>query len=327
MKPVLITGGSGFLGSHVAEQLSRDGQTVRALVRKTSNTKFLETLENVELAEGAVSDAEALERATHGVDTVVHSAGLVKAMTPEDFHTTNAGGTEILLDAAIAAGVRRFVLVSSMAAAGPSPDGTRITVGNESGPVTHYGRSKLAAEKVVLARRDEIEVVILRPPAIYGARDQEILAFFKAVKSRVLPTVMSPEATLSMIYGPDCAAACIAAIAADVPTGSIYFVEDGEVHHFGDLVEAIEASLGTRTLIRFPLPRFVLRTAAFASETYGRVSNQAMMLTRDKLNELFAPHWVIDGTAARAELGWEPKVNIREGIQRTGDWYREAGWL
>src|ERR1700722_12501724 len=186
---VLVTGASGFLGSHVADQLTRGGHDVRALVRKSSKRDFLERLDRIEFAYGSVEDAAKVADAVKGVDAIIHSAGLVKARSPEEFHRTNVDGTRNLIEAAKvhAPKLRRFVLVSSLAAAGPSLDGVPLDR-DGAGPVTHYGRSKLEAERVVLAAKDSLPVTILRPGAIYGPRDQEILVFFKSVKSGVLPT-------------------------------------------------------------------------------------------------------------------------------------------
>jgi len=317
------------LGSHIAEQLSAQGHQVRALVRKTSNTKFLEELSGVELFDGAVSDTDSLKRACVGVDAVIHSAGLVKAKKPEEFHHTNCGGTSNVLEAALSQRdtIKRFVLVSSLAAIGPSSDGSPVDPSQAPGPVTHYGRSKLAAERAVQAKKDQIPVTIIRPPTIYGPRDQEILAIYQAVKARVLPYFGTPDNRLSMIYGGDAAAACIRAAMTDVPSGSAYFVEDGVVYRFADLIHEVEAALGKRAWLRFPIPRPVMTGVALGSELFGKAANKPMMLTRDKLNELFAPHWVCSAADARADLGWEPKMTFSEGARVTGDWYKQAGWL
>ena len=151
---VLLTGASGFLGSHVAEQLDQQGADVRALVRPTSDTRFLEALEHVTLVRGAVGDESSLLSATEGVDGIIHAAGLVKARTPADFHRANALGTANLLDAAMhnAPHLERFVLVSSLAAMGPSLDGRPLSVGASPNPVTHYGRSKLARSEPLRRR-------------------------------------------------------------------------------------------------------------------------------------------------------------------------------
>lgn len=326
---VLLTGGTGFLGSHVAEQLSRAGRPVRALVRKTSDTSFLEKLSGVELVEGAVDDAESMLSAAVGVTAIVHAAGLVKARNADEFHRVNTQGTENALAAARRAGsgFRRFVLVSSLAAAGPSDEqGRPVPHDAEPRPVTNYGKSKLAAERAAIAAKDELPITILRPPAIYGPRDREILAFFKALNVGVVPYMGSTKNKLSMIYGGDCAAACIAAIDADVPSGSRFFVDDGVVYTFEDLIVHAERALGKRAWLRIPLPKPVIKTAALASELYGKATNRAVMLTRDKCNELF-DQWVCDGANAYGALGWKPETSFEHGAKLTVDWYQQAGWL
>lgn len=326
---VLVTGGSGFLGSHIVEQLSRAGRPVRALVRKSSDTRFLRSLPNVELVEGAVDDAASVRRAAAGVSGVVHAAGLVKARSGDEFMRVNRGGTENLLDAALEnrATVRRFVLVSSLAALRPSDaGGTPVPEDAEPRPVTDYGKSKLAAERAALAKKGELSLVILRPPAIYGPRDREILAFFKSIKLGVLPLLGSTQNRLSMIYGSDCAKACIAALDRDVASGSAYHVDDGSVHTLEELIMLAEDAMGRKARLRLHLPRKLVETAALGAELYGRATNRAVMLTRDKLNELFE-QWVCDGTRARRELGWQPEVRFEDGVKRTVEFYREVGWL
>lgn len=326
---VLVTGGSGFLGSHIIEQLSQAGRPVRALVRKTSDTRFLRSLPGVELAEGSVEDRESFVRAAEGVTALVHSAGLVKARSPEEFDRVNVAGTVNALEAARSASgtLRRFVLVSSLAAAGPSDEaGNPVRVGRESAPVTHYGRSKRRGERAALEARGELPVTVIRPPAIYGPRDQELLAAFKSVRARLLPYFGSTESKLSMIHGADCAGACIAAIDAEVPSGSVYFVDDGAVHTFADVTRGIEAAMGVRAWLRFPIPRAVVEAVALGVEQYGRVTDRAVMLTRDKCNELFG-QWVCDAEPARAELGWRAKRTLAEGLRETAEWYRANGWL
>ncbi len=326
---LLVTGGSGFLGSHLCEQLSRAGRPVRALVRRSSNVSFLKTLANVELVEGAVDDRESFLRAAEGITGLIHSAGLVKARSPREFHEVNVGGTENALAAAAAAGpgLRRFILISSLAAAGPSDaQGSPVRVGHETPPVTHYGRSKLAAERAVLAQKERIPSVIVRPPAIYGPRDQEFLAVFKAIQGRVMPMMGSAESRLSIIYGADCASAVIAALDAEVPSGSTYFVDDGQAHTLRELAAAFEGALGVRAWLRVPLPRRFVESVALASELYGRLRGQAQMLTRDKCNELFN-QWVCDAGPAREQLGWSPSTSLEEGARRTVEYYRSVGAL
>lgn len=325
---VLVTGASGFLGSHVAEQLKSQGHEVRCLVRRSSKIRYLEDL-GVELAFGAIEQPGSLPEAVRGVDAVVHCAGVVKARGPEEFDRVNHLGTRYLLEATAehAPGVRRFVYVSSAGVMGPGREGVRHRVSDEPRPVTHYARSKLAGERAALEFKDRLPITILRPVAVYGPRDQEILAFFKMVNLGLVVRMGDGLKSCSMVFGPDCADACIRAIEAPVPSGSIYFVEDGDALSFGTMCDLAAEALGVQTWGRIRVPVTVLRGAAAVSETFGRLTNKAVMFTRDKVNELVMEHFVCDASDARRDLGWEPKVNFARGAKITADWYKANQWL
>lgn len=323
---VLVTGASGFLGSHVAEQLIKAGHAVRVLVRKTSNRKFLQSLQGIEFAEGSVEEAARVDEAAAGVDAIVHSAGIVKARTPEEFHRTNVQGTRNLLEAARkVAGLRRFVHVSSLEASGPSRDGKPVPITQES-PVTEYGRSKLLAEKACLEFKDGLPITILRPTAIYGPRDVEILEAFRSVKRGVLPVTGDGKILYTFTYGPDCAAACVCALEAQVPSGSTYFVSDGDVWEQKQAMSKIEDAFKKRAFLRAGVPFGVVRAAALLVEAYGKVANKPVMLTREKARML-SQHFVCDSRETQEALGWKPSVPWVEGALLTARWYEENGWL
>lgn len=326
---VLVTGGSGFLGSHVAEQLAKQGHTVRALVRRSSNRKFLQTLPGIEFAEGSVEDRRSVDEAMKGgVDAVVHSAGLVKARNEAEFNECNTQGTVNLLEAAIehAPNLKRFVHVSSLEACGPSLDRRPVPVEQER-PVTAYGRSKLAAEKACVQRKDKLPVVILRPAAIYGPRDVEILEAFRAASKRQYPVMGDGSMLGCYTYGPDCARACIQAIEANIPSGKIYFVDDGEPMSMARAMgEVLPEAIGRKPILRFGIPFPVLQLASLGVETYGRVRGKAVMLTREKV-KMLSHHWVCESASTRADLGWTPEVTFEEGVKKTAAWYRQNGWL
>lgn len=327
---VLVTGASGFLGSHVAERLSARGDGVRALVRKTSNTRFLERLPNVELFEGSVEQTDRMRDAVEGVDAIVHAAGIVKARTSDDFFAVNVGGTSNLVQAARRTenghSLKRFVYVSSLEACGPSSDGAPVHIDQEA-PVTAYGRSKLSAEKVVLAVQGQMPSTILRPAAIYGPRDSEIFEVFRSIQRGLLPLVAGGTAKGMWIYATDCADACIRAIDADVPNGRTYFVDDGcgpleASRMFADA----ERAMGRRALVRLNLPVPVMMTVARGLEVVGRFANRPVMLTREKANMLLQD-WVCTSDDTRRDLGWEPKVPWSKGVELAVRWYRDNGWL
>lgn len=325
---VLVTGGSGFLGSHVAEQLTAAGHHVVALVRNSSNRKFLSTLKGLELAEGSVEDRASVDWAMKDVDAVVHSAGLVKARSEAEFFACNTQGTVNLLEAALenAPKLRRFVHVSTLEACGPSLDGRPVPLDQER-PLTAYGRSKLSAEKEVIARAAKLPTVILRPAAIYGPRDVEILEAFRAARNRQYPVIGDGKMLGCYTYGPDCARACIQAIDGDIASGSIYFVDDGQPLPMARAMgELLHEALGTAPLVRFGVPLPLLRVASFGVEAYGKLRGKAVMLTREKV-DMLRHHWVCESQKTRDDLKWTPEVTFVEGARRTAAWYRENGWL
>jgi len=324
---VLVTGASGFVGSHVAEQLSQAGHDVRALVRKTSNVSFLKALPRVELVYGAIEDAERVADAVEAVDAIVHAAGIVKARDKDEFHRTNVEGTRNVVEAARkrAPRLKRLVHVSSLEAVGPSDDGQPVPPHQEK-PITAYGRSKLDAERVVRAAKDEMPVVILRPTGVYGPRDVEIFALFKSVARGVLPIHGDGTAPLTLTYATDCARACVCAIDADVPSGNAYFITDGKVYALKEALEEVERAVGKRALMRASVPYSVFKAVALGVETYGRLAKKPVMLTREKINML-QQRWVCTSEHAQKDLGWTPEVMWPEGTRRAVAWYRENGWL
>jgi nucleoside-diphosphate-sugar epimerase len=325
---VLVTGASGFVGSHIAEQLVAEGHVVRCLVRNSSNKRFLQSLKGVDLVYGAVEEYEKVEGAVKGVDAIIHAAGIVKARTAEEFRKVNVEGTKNLLEAAKkhAPKLKRFVYVSSLEAVGPSANGDPVPHDQEN-PITAYGRSKLEAEKLVRAAKDILPVVILRPTGVYGPRDVEIFEVFKSVSRRVLPITGDGTAKLTFTYVVDCAKACIRAIEADIPSGNAYFITDGEVYVWKEALVHIENAIGKRAILRSGLPFGVFHVVAMGVEAYGRVTKKAVMLTREKVNMLRQPYWVCSSEAAQTDLGWKPEVTWKDGTERSVKWYRENGWL
>jgi nucleoside-diphosphate-sugar epimerase len=325
---LLVTGASGFLGSHVAERALARGDSVRCLVRKSSNTRHLSSL-GVELAYGAIDQAETLPAAVRGVDAIVHCAGLVKARDADEFDAVNHRGSAALAAAAAehCPELRRFVHVSTAALMGPGQPGRPHSRDDEPNPVTEYGRSKLRGERAVVALKDRIPVTVLRPPAIYGPRDVEMFAFFQMVSYGLAIRMGGGFEAMSIVYGEDCADACLAAIDREVPSGAVYFVHDGEPRSFDAMADAIARALQLETWGRPTVPIPVLRFAARFSEAFGRMTNKPMMFTQDKVNELAIKHFDLDLGPTRDELGWTAKTAFSDGARISAKWYRDNGWL
>ncbi len=336
MAVCLVTGVNGFVGSYLAERLVADGHEVVGLCRAGSDRANLAGLE-LPLRHADVTDPGALRGALAGVERVYHVAGLVKAPDRATLDRVNRGGTAHVADAAIAAGARRMVLVSSIAAAGPAPRGGRLVESDVPRPVSDYGRSKRAAERELIRRADRIEGVIVRPPGVYGPRDRETLTVFQLARRHLNPVVGFRDLPFSWVHARDLAEGLALAgergrtvepdPAGGVGDGTgIYYLEDGEDRTWTDFGRDIAAVLGTRVItVRTPAAASWL--LAVASEAVARWRGRISIVNRDKVREAVAPCWHCSAAKARAELGWRPRTPQREGFAEVVAWARAGGLL
>lgn len=318
---VLVTGGTGFVGGHLVEALRRQGHAVTALVRSPDKAAPLAAL-GATLVSGDLHTIGT--GALEGIETVYHLAGLTAARNQAEFQRVNVDGTANLLKAASAAGVGRFVFVSSLAAAGPAPAGHSRTLDDPAQPVTDYGRSKAAAEAVV--RAGQVPWVIVRPPAVYGPSDVELLKVFKIARLGTVPIFGDGSQSLSLVFGPDLAESLIAAGWPSTPTGRIYYPAHPEIVTSGELVRIIGTAMG-KSIRLVPLPRWLARGLLTMTETGARLAGQATLLNRDKLHEFFAPAWTCDPTPLTEDTSWRAAHDIQSGVEQTLAWYRTKGWL
>lgn len=294
------------------------------MVRASSSKSHLQGLAGVELALGDVSDSASLDKAMEGVDSVIHSAGLVKARSQKEFDSVNTEGTAKVLASAKRAGLKRFVYVSSLTVVGSSPDGKPVPVDAPPAPLTGYARSKWAAEELVRAEAGNLPVTIIRPPMIYGPRDREVLSFFKAIQTGLLPYLGDGQNTLSVTYAPDCAAACVrAAKSLHLPSGRTYFVDDGQAYVWRQMLSDMEEAMGKKALVSLPVPFFLLTSVAAVNTALAKLTNSAVMLTLDKVNELKQRHWVCASDDTQRDLDWKPQVTWKDGVKHTAQWYRD----
>ena len=323
----LVTGATGFVGSHLAEALRRRGDEVTALVRSPRKAEALGPLA-VRTVAGDLDDPGALARAVEGQDVVFHVAGLVAARDEREFMRCNRDGTASLVAAAAAAAsgavTPRFVLVSSMAAGGPAQPGRPLTGTEPAHPVTAYGRSKLAAEAAVTA--GTLPWVILRPPTVYGPRDREVLKVFRMARLGIAPVFGDGSQQLSAVHGADLATALIAAGTAASTVGKIYYPCHPEVATSTEFVRAVGRAMG-RQLSVVPIPAPVGRALLAVTEAAARIAGQTTILTRDKANEFFQEAWTGDPGPLTRDSGWRAVHDLGSGLADTYRWYRNAGWL
>jgi dihydroflavonol-4-reductase len=318
----LVTGATGFIGGHLVDALLQQGAEVTALARSPDKASALAAL-GVRVVPGDLHNHDALQLATRGQSVIFHVAGAVAARGETEFLRANRDGTRNLVAAAEATGASRFILVSSLAAGGPSPRGLPLQ-GNESPrPVTAYGRSKLEAERVVQGSR--LAWSIIRPPMVYGPRDREILRVFRLVRLGIAPVFGDGAQELSAVHGGDLAAALVAATS-PATVGHTYNACHPEVFTSAEFVHGIAAAMG-RSVRVLRVPRVAGRTLLSLTESAARVSGRPTILTADKANEFFQPAWTGDPTPLVRDTGWRPVYDLRGGLADTYQWYRKAGWL
>ena len=322
----VVTGASGFVGSHIVDELIRQGARVRCLLRPGSSTRWLDG-KPIEIARLDLRDVAKLTESVQGAVWIVHAAGLTHARSAKEFQETNVGGTERMLRAAMDAGsrLRRFLLVSSQAAAGPALEGRPVTEAERPDPVSPYGVSKLRSEELTMLLKDRLPVVAIRPPAVYGPRDRALLKLFKAVRWHILP-VLRRGGRFSLIYVDDLARAIGLALTHPAAQGQVYFASEPDVTDYREAGEIVKRALGTWTLTVRP-PGFLLQAGALAGEMWGTVRNSPPFLSREKLREISSGDWVCSSAKIRSQLGWKPEVSLEDGLARTAAWYREVGWV
>jgi nucleoside-diphosphate-sugar epimerase len=319
----LVTGATGFVGSHLAEALRRRGDEVTVLARSASKAAALTPL-GVRVVAGDLHDRAALRRAAEGQDVVYHVAGVVAARSEADFIVANRDGTRNLVEAVEAAGAARFVHVSSMAAAGPTTKGRPLTGAEPPRPVTAYGRSKLAAEQIVTASR--LAWSIVRPPMAYGPRDQEVLKVFRLARFGLAPVLGDGTQELSAVHGADLADALIAAGTSVASVGRAYYACHPEIFTGAEMALAVGRAMGkSPALIR--VPASIGRGVLMVTEAAARLTGRTTILTVDKANEFFQPAWTGDPAALTRDTGWAATRDLQSGLAETYQWYRAAGWL
>lgn len=300
---VAITGGTGFVGQAVLDVMAEQGLKARALARTVPKDR-----PDVEWVQGSLSDHAALAQLVSGADAVIHIAGLTNTPDPVNFSAANVDGTAAVIAAAKAAKAKRLVFVSSLSARKPE--------------LSHYGASKLAAEELVMG--SGLNWTMVRPPVVYGPRDNDMLELFKAAKMGVIP--LPPGGATSMIHVQDLAELLVALIPASPKTRRRNFEpDDGRAGGWShvEMAKAIGAALGRKPLV-IPLPKTVLSIAAKADRL---LRGDNAKLTADRVGYMCHPNWVARSDKAVPAEIWQPSVATGDGLKSTAEWYKANGWL
>jgi dihydroflavonol-4-reductase len=324
----LVTGGNGFIGSHLVEALLKRGYRVRCLVRKSSNLQWLRGVQ-VEYGYGDITVTSSLPDALNGVNYIYHLAGVVEASDSETFYEVNVRGTENLLRVCVEGShdLKRFVLASSQSAAGPCEDATCMDESDIPHPISPYGKSNLEAEGVVLSYTDRVPATIIRPPAVYGPRDTMILPYFKMVKMGIKPLLgLTHRKYISLVYVCDLVRGFIQAAESENTIGEIYFLGDEKVFSRAEVLDGIAEALSVRA-VRIHVPDIIAYILVKLSPIIKSVVPSSATLSSGKAAELVQKYWLCDVSKARRDFGFESRVGLKEGLKMTADWYKKQGWL
>jgi dihydroflavonol-4-reductase len=324
---VLVTGATGFVGSHLVDHLVERGKRVRCLARRASNLRYLQHPQ-IELAYGGLDDSTDWNEALANVDTVYHVAGTTFARRAKDYFTVNHKGTETLLAQALNRRdqIKKFVYISSLAAIGPGLDGKPVDEDTSPSPITPYGRSKLLAEEAVRAVSDLLPVTIVRPPAVYGPRDYGIFEFFKAVKGGVFPMIGRSDKRVSLVHARDLVEGIVLAGESHASAGRAYFISSEDDYSMRAVADLI-AALMRKRLRSFAIPRSLAYGVALLAEAAAAVTRKPPVINRDKVTDLSQSNWTCSIERAKSELGYNPRVQLEEGMSETLAWYKREGWL
>ena len=341
---ILITGASGFIGSFIVEEALKRGFETWAAVRKSSSKAYLQD-ERINFIELNLSSKEQLveQLRDHQFDYVVHAAGVTKCLNKADFRRINTEGTKNLADALITLQMplKRFVFVSSLSVFGAIKEKMpydEIRETDTPQPNTEYGRSKLEAERYLDSLGSRIPYIILRPTGVYGPREKDYFIMAKSIKQHSDFAVGYQRQDITFVYVTDVVQAIFLALeVGDLqspttretisPIGRKYFLSDGEVYQSTTFSDLIHEELGRPWWIRITAPVWVLRIVTFFGEYIGRLTGKVTALNNDKYNILKQRNWRCDIKPARRELGFEPKVQLKEGVKTTIKWYKDNGWL
>lgn len=328
IKPIaIVTGASGFVGSHLVDKLIEKGYTVKAIIRSSSSLKWLKD-KPVEIIDCGLYDIQKLANAFAGASYIYHVAGVVKAKKVEGYYHGNVEATKCILEAALLQkqSIKRVLIVSSQTAAGPSPNAKMVTEHDVCEPITTYGKSKLAQEKLCAGYMDKLPITICRPPAVYGERDTEIFIFFNTYSKGITTTIGFDRKVISLIHVTDLVNGLHLAATSDKGIGQTYFITSEHIYTWDEIIEVTAKALGKKA-IRFKVPHSIVYLIAAVAQFIAMFQKAAATLNIEKARDITRHAWICSPAKAIEELGFHQQISLADGIKRTLDWYKKEGWI
>ncbi|MBK7106816.1 MAG: NAD(P)-dependent oxidoreductase [Ignavibacteriae bacterium] len=323
----VVTGGTGFVGSHLVDLLLNKNFSVRCIVRKSSNLRWLKG-KNVEIFETGLYDKEKLKPIFKDADYVYHVAGVVRSKNKEGFFKGNVETTRTILDTLIEVNpnLKRLLIVSSLTACGPAENGNPCTEETNPHPITTYGKSKLAEEELAKSYMDKLPITICRAPAIYGEREEDIYAMFKGFQKGIMTLVGFNNKKLSLIHGRDFVNGIYLASISDKAKSEIYFISSDEIYDWNQVSDAMEKAIGKKAL-RIRIPHFIIFIVGGISHLVNFFVSKPATFNWEKAKDFVQENWTCDISKAKRDFGYTQNISLDEGMKSTVDWYRVNKWL
>ena len=330
MKKILITGSSGFVGSHLVEEALERNLDVHAGVRKTSSRRYLQD-KRIHFFEMNFADKNDLKEKLNAAkfDYIIHNAGVVSVPKLQDYFTVNYNYVKSFIEALneINCIPEKFIYMSSLAAYGPANSSDLsdfLKEEDQPTPINTYGKSKLKSEQFIKSQNN-LPFIIFRPTAVYGPREKEILTFFKLINKNIEGYIGNKKQHLTFIYVKDLAKTILDATLSRVSKKS-YFISDGKYYSQTDLGKYSKQFLNKKTF-RFHVPVSLVRSIAWLLEQPAKLTGNYPALNLEKVHILESINWKCDLTELKSDLNFQPQYDLEKGLEETLKWYKEEGWL
>jgi nucleoside-diphosphate-sugar epimerase len=321
---ILVTGGTGFIGSHLIRELLKDNRNqVCALIRDSAKLKSCDFKDRITAIHGDLFQSEPFPA---DIELVFHLAALTKIISPQEFIHINHEGTLSLLEKLKQLkNLQKVVLLSSLAAAGPNREQAILREEMPADPISLYGKSKLAQEKL-FSEHCPAPHVIIRAPIVFGPGDMDMLDAFRMVRKGIIPVLGQKERRYSVIYVKDLVRGMIVA-AASLCQNEIFYIANAEPVEWQNFLEEISRLLGRKKTRKIMIPEILGRGLAELSEIRIRTFKRKAIFNRDKFNEMKFPAWVCSAKKIDSLLHFQPQIPLLEALQETIHWYQERNLL
>jgi nucleoside-diphosphate-sugar epimerase len=324
---IALTGGNGFLGSHLVDRLLKESVEVHCIVRKTSNLRYLQD-SKIHIHTCGLTDIPAMSAIFKNVDYIFHLAGTVAALSYEEYLYGNVTLTKNLLEAALLSNdnLKKIVVTSSLAVGGPTNRNSPIDEQSGFNAVSLYGKAKVAQEKMCFNYMDRLPITIARPSIISGPREAELYEFIKTINQGIVPLVGTSDKYVGVVNVRDLIEGFYQMALSHKTTNQAYYLSSEEIISWKALAEICARKLNKKP-IYLKLPHTLIKLAGKLSGSIGKLRGKAPTFDYEKAKEGVQEAWICKVDKAAKDFGFKQTVSIQDGLEEAIDWYKENKWL